>query len=135
MQHNVTRSKSGLPVIREEGGGMSNTGYATIVCGAQGEKVKPLFVPRGYSNAEHALFVAKVGMLFVDASHNRRGESATAYQIDAIGTADNPDELITSVLYEYEDGDGTFPEWLQEAKSAALKKSDCYHCRDAHYIA
>ena len=133
MQHQVTRGRSGLPVIREQGGGMSNTGSATIVCSAMGERVQPLFVPQGYSNSEHALFIAKVGMILISASHDRQSEEATAYQITAIGTDDDRDALVSKVIADYENGDGTFPDQLQEAKKAALDKSFCYHCREPHY--
>ena len=135
MQYSVGRSKSGLPTITESGGGATNTGNADVICGPNGEKVKPLFVPRGYSNGDHALFVARVGMHIVSASHSRRGESATVYKITAIGDGDRQDDLVTDVVGEYEDGDGNIPDFLQAAVDAALEKSHCYHCRSAYFVA
>ena len=135
MQHNVKRSKSGLPTVVECGGGMSNTGNANIICGENGEQVKPLFVPRGYSNDVHAIFVAKQGMHIVTAAHSRSGEYATVYKITAIGDGDRPDDLVTVIIGEYQDGDGNIPAKFQAAVDAALEKAHCYHCREAHYTA
>ena len=126
----VGRSKTGLPTITESGGGSSNTGYACIVCGPNGEKVKPLFVPRGYSNGDHAIFVARPGMCIVSASHSRRGESAAVSRIvEIIG-----DELKLEAVGEWEDGDGNIPEQFEAAQSAAMSKAHDYHCRRAFYI-
>lgn len=131
---NVGRSKTGLPTITENGGGMTNTGYCTVICGANGEALKPLFVPRGYSNGDHAIFIARPGMHLVDASCDRGGESVTVERINAIGTENDPDELVTETIYEYENGDGNIPAKFQSVVNAALEKANCYHCRESHYI-
>ncbi len=69
------RSKSGQPTTTENGGGMTNTGSATIVCGADGQKLKPLFIPRGYSNGDHAIFVIEPGKThLIHASRDQGGE-------------------------------------------------------------
>jgi hypothetical protein len=130
-----TRSKTNLPVIAENGGGMSNTGDATIICGANGEALKPLFIPRGYSNGDHALFVAKPGMMVVFAGHDRSGESVSVNRIITIGTENEPDEIVLEKLYEYENGDGNIPEAFEAAAQAALEKSKAYHCRSPFYVA
>lgn len=57
----------------EGGGGMSNTGGATIVASNNGEPLTPIYV-RGkgqLSCAGHALFVVEQGTLVVRASHHR----------------------------------------------------------------
>ena len=131
---NVGRSKSGLPTITECGGGMSNTGYATVICGANGERIEPLWVPRGYSNGDHAGFVAKVGMCIVEASHGRSREEVSVRKIKRIGNKDNPDELFLELIGEWENNDGTIPAEFEEARRAALVKSCCYHCREPHFI-
>ena len=127
----VERSKTGKPTITESGGGSSNTGGATIVCGPNGERVKPLFIPRGYCNGDHAIFVAKPGMCIVSASHDRRGESVTVSKIVAI-VGEN---LELETIGEWEDGDGTIPPQFNDAQEAALSKAHAYHCRSAFYIA
>ncbi len=57
------RSRSGLPTVTESGGGMTNTGYATVIASADGTALKPLFVPKGYANQEHAIFVLRSGSI------------------------------------------------------------------------
>jgi hypothetical protein len=129
----VGRSKTGLPTITENGGGMTNTGSCQVVCGANGEALKPLFVPRGYSNGVHAIFVARPGLHLVSSGRDRSGEWVTISRIEAIGTEDEPDELVTEDVYEYENGDGNIPEKFQAAADAALEKTNCYHCREPHW--
>jgi len=43
----------------EKGGGMSNTGFATVICGPNGSPLKPLFIAtRGtLACSKHALFI------------------------------------------------------------------------------
>lgn len=125
----VERSKTGLPTIAESGGGATNTGSARIIAGANGERLRPLFVPRGYSNGDHAIFVARVGMLIVDASHDRRGDSVTVRRIAAIGRDGAPDEVETEIVAEWENGDGNIPAGLRQTVDAAIGKSHDYHCR------
>jgi hypothetical protein len=85
----VSRSKSGLPTITENGGGMSNTGYATVICGANGQALKPLFVPRGYSNGDHAIFVVRPGETHLaHASRGKWGESVTIEKVTDIADDD-----------------------------------------------
>lgn len=131
---NIQRSKSGIPTLTENGGGETNTGSAQVIAGPRGEKVKPLFIPRGYSNQDHAIFVLKVGMIVVKAWHDRNGEGASAYKITKIGTPTDPDAVESEKIAEYENGDGNFPDWLEAARQAALKKSHSYHCRSPFYI-
>lgn len=133
----VSRSKSGLPTLTENGGGMTNTGYATIITNEHGAPIKPLFVPRGYSNGNHAIFVARPGMLIVHASRSRGGESVRVERIVRIhpdGPGDDANLVTTEPVGEYENGDSNLPEFLTDAVQAALQKSRCYHCRSAHYI-
>ena len=134
MYSKVGRSKSGLPTITEEGGGASNTGSAIVVCGPQGERVKPLFVPKGYAQGTHAIFVAKVGMYILEGSHSKGNEEVVAYCIELIGKIDQPDFLVLRRVGEYANGDSNLPDFLDVAVDAALAKSRCYHCREPHYI-
>ncbi len=120
----VTRSKSGRPTLTENGGGMTNTGHATIICGANGQKLKPLFIPRGYSNGDHAIFIAKPGQThLVHASRDRSGENAVVEKVIGIDADDN---LEVSVVGEYENGDGNIPSNFQDAVDAALRKCRAY---------
>lgn len=130
----VGRSKTGLPTLCESGGGMTNTGSAVVICGTNGEKVKPLFVPRGYANSDHAIFVVCPGMHVVEAYHDRGGERITVYRIDAIGVEDDADSVKFHEVASWENGDGNLGDAFEAAATAALQKSYCYHCREAHYI-
>lgn len=127
----VERSKTGMPTITENGGGATNTGNAQVVCGANGNALKPLFVPRGYSCGIHAIFVVRMGMCIVEASRDRRGESV---RVSRVARINDDDTLTLSLLFEYENGDSNIPPSFQEAANAALEKSRCYHCRKPHYI-
>jgi hypothetical protein len=128
----VSRSKSGLPTITENGGGMSNTGYATVICGANGQALKPLFVPRGYSNGDHAIFVVRPGETHLaHASRGKWGESVTIEKVTDIA---DDDILIVKTVGEYENGDGNIPAKFEIATDAALEKARCYHCREPHYV-
>lgn len=128
----VGRSKSGLATVTENGGGMTNTGFSTIVCGADGEKLKPLFVPRGYSNGDHAIFVVKPGETHLcHASRGRWGESVSVEKITGL----DDDTLLTEKVGDYENGDGDIPPAFKEAITAALRKAKAYHCRSPFYIA
>ena len=128
----VKRSKSGLPTFSESGGGMTNTGYATVVSDANGEALKPLFIPRGYSNGDHAIFVIIPGVTHL--IHSSRGKWGENCQVEKIIEVKDDDSLITETIAEYENGDGNIPPHFQKAVNAALKKSNCYHCREPHFV-
>ncbi len=133
----VSRSKSGLPTFGEGGGGATNTGVATIVADAEGLPVKPLYIPRGYSNETHAIFVVKPGMLIFRAEHSRRGESVKVHRILDIapdGDGEGANQVLTELVGEYENGDSNLPVQFNAAVTAALEKAHCYHCREPHYI-
>ena len=131
---NVGRSKSGLPTLTENGGGATNTGYATLVCGPNGERVKPLWIPRGYSNGDHAGFVVQAGMCIINAEHVRSQEYVCIYRITRIGDGNDPDKLVSYVVGEWENNDGNLPDCFDVVVQAAISKAHCYHCREAHYI-
>ena len=130
MNIEIGRSKSGLPTLTESGGRATNTGDSQIIAGPQGERLKPLFVPRGYANGDHAIFVLRPGMHVVQAQHSRDGECTIVYRVTAILA----DAAEVKKVYEWENGDGNIPEFLNDAVAAAKQKAHCYHCRDAHYV-
>jgi len=131
------RSKSGLPTLTENGGGSTNTGMAMIICGSEGQPLAPLFVPRGYSNGDHAIFAVHIGNVIVRAEHSKAGESVTLNRITAIHPDDGSDKanaVIEEPIGSYENGDSDTDNFTM-AMSAALEKSKCYHCREPHFIA
>lgn len=132
MAFELGRSKSGLPTITENGGSMTSSGLAQIVCGPNGEKVEPLWVPRrGYSNDVHAGFVAKIGMHVIVAGWDRESESASVHRITGV----DGDEIKEELVAEFENGDGNIPPEFQNAVDAALSKAQAFHCRSAYYVA
>jgi hypothetical protein len=112
---------------------MSNTGYATVACGANGQALKPLFIPRGYSNQDHAIFVVRPGETHL--VHASRGKWGEEISVEIIAGIADDDTLITKTIGEYENGDSNIPSKFQSAVDAALEKCKCYHCREPHYYA
>ena len=129
----VQRTKTGKPYATENGGGASNTGRAQIVCGANGERITPLFVPKGYSNGDHAEFLVLKGMCIIRAGRSRNGEHAEVFRIKGIRKGTDTADL--ELVGEMENNDGNIPAEFSEAVAAALGKAHCYHCREPHYIA
>lgn len=134
MTCKVQRSRTGLPTMSERGGGMTHTGSCTIICGAKGEPLRPIFVPRGSCGGDHAIFVVKPGYYILDAWHDRDSEKVCAYKILAIGTEEGADFLQLEEVGAYENGDTDLPPFLNDAVKAATDKSHCYHCREPHYV-
>ena len=133
------RSKKGYPTVTENGGGSVKIGACQLVCGANGEKVKPLFVPTGYSNEDHAIFVAKIGMCLVNFIHTEENEICRVERI--IGIALNQptrpalsNELTLDLVGSSRDGDSDIPKEFDEVFSAAEKKAYDYHCRIPMYV-
>lgn len=126
----------------EEGGGATNTGFAQVVCGTEGQMLRPYYVPKGYSNSTHALFSAK-RLVVITATKKRDNVSITAYRFDY---GDGRVFLVEEKVWESEDlpyhEKGGISEVIprslihfQLAVEAALGKAHCYHCRDLHYAA
>lgn len=84
----LEKSKKGLPVAWERGGGATRTGAATIIAGPKGEALVPLYVrTRGdLSNGDHALFVVDKGCLVIRADHHRGDFGVSVYRITEITT-------------------------------------------------
>ena len=130
----VTRSKTGLPTLTESGGGMSNTGSARVIADERGDKVHPLFIPRGYANGDHAVFVVRPKMLIFTGDHGQWGYRVTVSRIERVGIDADPDELVLTETCSEENGDGNIPETLVPATVAVQEKMHCYHCREPHYV-
>ena len=140
----IERSKKGLPVAWECGGGSTNTGSATIIAGPKGEALVPLYVrTRGdLSNGDHALFVVGKDYIVVHADQHRGdfeitvsrmtgeffpaeqwGESREVAAMEALG-----------VISRGEWTPGFDPEDFRAAIEAAKDKAECYHCRRPFYM-
>lgn len=123
---NIEISKRGIPCIWESGGGMTNTGYATVIAGRHGEALKAIYVRTHGSLAceDHALIPVKVHDYVIYVEHNRKEENIKVYQITEI----NIDDKIAEVCQINE-----IPKYLQNAIDACIDKSYDYHCRTPYY--
>lgn len=65
----LTRSAARVPCIWEEGGALRNKGFARLVGGRHGGRLKPIFIRYNAQvpNADHALFRVTKGMIVVEA--------------------------------------------------------------------
>lgn len=131
----------------EEGGGYTNTGSAQIVCGVNGERLKPVLVRRrGHlANAEHALFIGQ-RLVTVYANHHRKD---FMFQITEHSIDPKTGEVKEKEIWTYSDDFAdapidSFDEWFEQnapsyvekfrdALKAAFEKAQCYHCRGVHY--
>jgi len=130
----IERTKRGYPALWESGGGMSNTGFATIVTGRRGEALKPIYIRRrGHlACSNHALFVVKLGFYVVEADHHRGNFNIRVKRIMRI----EEDEAAIELVAEFSDGewDSPPPMELSFAIAVAKEKALCYHCREPHFI-
>lgn len=108
------KSKRGFPTLSENGGGATNTGHSRIVAGKDGEKLRPIYVPRGghLAGREHAIFVVEEGNYVIFSSHHRGDFSITISVIEklledeyerAYAFGFRPEEIITEENFEVGD--------------------------------
>ncbi len=127
----IDRSNSGLPTAAECGGGATNTGSATIYTGPSGEKPVAIYIPRkGYSNGNHAIIPLRVGMYRLEASRSRDYERVQVWRVVGF----EGEVALLEYVGEYRNGDSNLPDFFSVPVAAALDKSNCYHCRSAHYV-
>jgi len=136
MKIDIELTKKGYPSIWEKGGGMSNTGSATIVSGSKGERLYPVWVNRRgeLSCGYHALIIIGEGYHVIFADQHRGDYEIRVFRINAIDKDSKLADL--ELVCEYSHGEwGVEPsDFLSDAIDAAVEKADCYHCREPHYI-
>lgn len=128
MKIKVSKFHPGFSVITEYGNGLSG---AQIICGKDGERVHPVYVPQNQSTVgPHAIFRIEEDMCVVIAAINGLQENATVYRLKL-----NGDEADLEPLYMYS---GTKEERnplrFVEAITTAFEKCRCYGCKEPHYI-
>lgn len=134
----LERTRSGLPVLWERGGGWSNTGSAVIVAGPAGEKKRPVYIRRrGHlAGGERALFVVRPGDHVTKASHHRFDFQVRVYRIVQIEDGEQPKAYAEEVAsWDMGEWVPPLPTHLEAAVEAARKKATCYHCRGVHHAA
>lgn len=139
----IERSKKGLPVMWEMGGGATNTGDSQVIAGPQGEALTPLYIKTGghLAGGQHALFVVGAGTIVVSTYHHRGDFKITVSQLT--GAFGKPDEYGREEAEAEELCHFSRGEWgekdpddfgCREAVQAATDKAQCYHCREPHFM-
>jgi hypothetical protein len=119
--------------ITEEGGGMTNIGSGTIICGLSGKALRPYYVPRGGHRAcgIHAYF--SVPNAVVSVTGYRRDDNVTIEEHRIIRDGNvariESKELWSGELETLPDSFSRF----RAAAEAANVKGHCYHCRHIHF--
>jgi len=116
-------SKSGLPCLWENGGGLSNTGHAQVIADHNGYPKRPICVRTHGDLAcgNHALIPVREGDHIVTAKRYHDKVALTVERITAI------DQDTATVVSEQEP-------ICYDAIAAAIAKASDYHCRSAKYI-
>lgn len=137
MKISIERTKRDCPALWEWGGGYTNTGEAQIVCGPNGEPLKPVYVRRrgSLANGNHALFIVRPGCYVVRAEHHRGDFAIDVLKIKNINSEEAEAEVELAYQFDQGDWDVEPPEFLQGAIEAVCEKARCYHCRWPHYVA
>jgi len=130
-------------LAEERGGGATNTGSATIICGDNGEPLKPYRTPRrgSLSQGVHAVFATSKPIIEIVVDHHRQDFTVVIYSYSINGTngevkkftvwnlgtmADASAEEVLDSLPDYVDK-------YRQALQAALNKAVEYHCREPYY--
>lgn len=121
--------------VAEEGGAMTKTGSATVVCGLSGKALRPYRVPHGghLANGEHAFFSVPDAVITV---MGYRSSGKVVIEEHRIVRDGRFAHIKTKMMWSGHIGD--LPEMYDRFAVAALAanvKTNCYHCRHCHYIA
>lgn len=139
-------TKSGLTAMWEKGGGMTNTGGATIIANPDGSKKKAIYTKtRGHlACGKHALVVVRKGDLIIKASRARaHDDEVHIYRIvdlipreKTVGYCEGDGEVMAEYVQggSIEAAELVLEGKLAEAVDAAIEKASCYHCRSPHYV-
>jgi len=135
LPSNVDFAPASLRIdVEEQGGGATNTGSATVICGRGGSPLKPYRVPRRQiCDGPHAYF--SVGECVVIRAAHHRDDVVTIATMFVREVKHNRFAIVTEEIWKGDPSD--LPETyarFEAAVKAAVKKSHCYHCRCAHFI-
>ncbi len=134
-------TKKGHFGLWEWGGGFSNTGDATIIANADGSPKKAVFIKRkGHlANESHALVIVNVNDYIIDLFRRRDRYTIRIYVIEGFVESESGNGMcvIIQEVYRFQ-GNKWFPSelpsFLESAVEAGKKKSNCYHCREPHFV-
>ena len=134
----IERTKKGYPAFWEAGGGLTNTGEATIITNKDGQPKKAIYVRRRglLANARHALVILEVGDYIIEANHHRRDFVIEIFRV--LDFEDKEEETYAVIeqvnCFSRGEWDAELPAYLEPAVQAAMQKATCYHCRKPHFI-
>lgn len=121
----------------ESGGGATNTGSGTVVCGVDGEPLTPYYIPRGGSlcNATHAYFSVPEAVVTATGYRHDQNVTIVLHRIVRL-TQGGMARIETRTIWSGEINElpETFAQF-QAAAEAAHRKGNCYHCRCVHFSA
>ena len=135
-QVKIERTKKGHPAYWEAGGGYTNTGYAVVIAGMDGQRKKALYVrKRGpLANENHALVVLKVGDYIIEANHHREDFEIEIFKITGFEDKEETHAIVEKINgFSQNEWEADLPAFLQAAVQAVMKKATCYHCREPHF--
>ena len=119
----------------ESGGALTNRGWGEVICGLQGQALRPYYMPRGghLAGGTHAYFSVPGAVVTISCA--RRTDEITITKYSVVRQEDNAwlksETVWEGVLAELPDTYGYF----SKAAQAAHDKANCYHCRSCHYKA
>ncbi len=119
--------------LAEEGGGMTRTGCAYVVCNEQGDAIRPFHVPVGAPLKKQAFF-SGASLVQVRATHQKDVEIRRVTPVDHIADG------YVAIRYEtiwrgYAHELPHLHDHYRNAVAVAVRKARCYHCRHVHYAA
>lgn len=118
--------------VSEEGGGKTKVGFAKIVCGLNGEKLKPTeIITYGHlANQIHAYFILDK---FYIVTSTKRGMISILHNTT---TVQNGFIFLETIVRWKGDIQGLplLYRDFTDASLAAMGKAGCYHCKEPHYI-
>jgi len=140
-------TKKGHLALWEWGGGFTSTGDATIICNNDGSRKKAIYIKRrGHrANESHALVLVNVKDFIINVFRRRDNYIIKVYQIVDFVKEEYPISDGRTLIDWYavleekyncnnKTGEVSCPEFLKEAIEAGKEKSNCYHCREPHYV-
>jgi len=128
-------SISGRLTVTEHGGGMSDFGFSWIICGENGERLRPIVIIKGLPNGDHATFEVFVGMTMIQTSYYHEEENTNIWQVTDIISCDDGYFIVSlELIGRLENGAGDVPVKFNDAILAAHKESHHFYCREPHYI-
>lgn len=127
-------SKSGIPCLWESGGGMTRTGYSTLIADKDGKPKKALFINTSGHLAcgNHALVPLKLNDYIIN--HSRKEDASIIYQVVLFDLKNRLAKVkkINSSKY----GEWEFPltKKFVDVVHHAREKASHYHCRKPYFV-